>query len=46
VFGAWTKSDASTATTASSSTFSGVTVRVYLNYPYLMGFSIEVPGSS
>ncbi len=46
VFGAWSKAAASTATTASSSTFSGVTIQVFLNYPYLMGFTAELIGSS
>lgn len=41
VLGAWIKAAASTATTGSSSSHSGTTVQVYLNYPFLLGFSLE-----
>lgn len=44
--GAFIKAAASTATTASSSSHSGVTVQVYLNYPMLSGLTVERHGST
>lgn len=46
VFGAWIKAAASTGTTASSSSFSGCTVQVGLNYPFLQGLLVERTGST
>ena len=46
VFGAWIKAAASTGTTGSSSSFSGVTVQCFLNYPYLQGLTADRQGSS
>ena len=46
VFGAWIKAAASTATTGSSSSQSGVTAQVFLNYPFLQGVTAERYGSS
>lgn len=41
IFGAWPRAAASTATTASSSAHSGVTIQVQLNYPYVLGESLS-----
>lgn len=46
VIGAKITAAATTATTNVSSTFSGVTVEVQLNYPFLAGLSIERLGST
>lgn len=46
VFGAWITAAASTGTTGSSSSFSGVTAQVFLNYPYLQGLTADRQGSS
>src|SRR5262245_3231858 len=46
VLGAWIKAAASTATTGSSSSFSGITVQVFLNYPFIAGIGTERAGTS
>jgi hypothetical protein len=46
VVGAWIKAAATTATTGSSSNFTGATVQVFLNYPMLTGLTIERFGTT
>lgn len=46
VFGAWIVGAVTTATTGSSSTFSGATAQVFLNYPYLAAMTVERGGTS
>lgn len=46
VVGAWIKAAATTATTGSSSSFSGITVQVFLNYPMLTGLGAERAGTT
>lgn len=46
IYGAWILAAASTATTQSSSAHSGVTVQVWLNYPYVNGFTLGVDSTA
>lgn len=41
IFGAWPRAAASTATTLSSSAHSGITIQVQLNYPFVLGETVN-----